>query len=498
MRYSYGITSALLSGVAALCLLTSLPAGAQEAQHEQLRGSSRAVPVAGAPASFAELTTTLMPAVVNISARQSVPVTEDPRPNGPRVEAVALGSGFLISADGYLVTNNHVVHPDPRARLLTLSVTLADGTEYDAELVGQDEASDLAVLKITRPRAFPFVAFGDSDRAHVGDWVVAIGNPFGLDGTVTSGIISALNRSTGSRGAFDRSIQTDASINSGNSGGPLFDMAGRVIGINRFILSPSGGNIGIGMAIPASDAEPIVRQLISGEPIQRGFIGVQIDAVDEDFAEALGIAENSGEFIQSVQPGQPAAAAGLQAADVVTSVNDEDITRDRSLSYIVSNIRPGTRVPLVYVRDGQERRTTVTVGRRPSEDDLRAGQPETFDPAQEGADQLEPGQGRGASEVVMGLRVSAITPIIARGLGAGPEMAGVVVLAVDPTADAARKGLVRGFVIHAANGKPVSTPEELEAVVIAAMAADRDAVLLRISARGQPERSVPVRLRSPG
>ncbi|MXO70175.1 Do family serine endopeptidase [Altererythrobacter buctensis] len=492
-----------------MTLMTGYPAGAQVAQNENLR-ISNAAPVPGAPASFADLTEALMPAVVNISTRQQVTVAQqNPFAGTPFADmfgnrggggaqtrqAQSLGSGFLISADGYVVTNNHVINPpDSNARLESVTVTLADGTEYEATVVGQDEQSDIAVLKINRAQPFPFVRFGDSSNARVGDWVIAIGNPFGLDGTVTSGIISAVHRSTGSRSAFDRYLQTDASINQGNSGGPLFDMAGNVIGINNAILSPSGGNVGIGLAIPAEDAAPVVQALMRGETIARGYLGVQIQPIDEDFAEALGIPRNSGEFIQGVQPGEAAEAAGLQAGDVVTSVNNLAVTRDRSLSYIVANIEPGTRVPVEYIRDGQTRRTTVTVGRRPSNEELRNQQQFGQDGSQED-DPLKPGASSGLAEQALGVQVIAITPQIARQLGGNADMTGVVITAVDPSADAATKGLARGVVISSANGQPVSTPQELEAQIRAVQQAGRGAIVLRVRQRGQPEVSMPVRLR---
>src|SRR5690606_8259577 len=265
------------------------------------RQISGIAPRSGAPASFADLTEQLQPAVVNISTRQQITVETNPfagtpfadlfgnRGGGPVTrEAQSLGSGFLVSADGYVVTNNHVIQPDGRAELKEVTVTMPDGTEYTAEVVGRDAASDLAVLKISGERPFPFVEFGDSRQARVGDWVVAIGTPFGLGGTVTSGIVSAVHRATGA-GAYERFIQTDASINRGNSGGPLFDMQGNVIGINNAIFSPSGGSVGIGFAIPAETAAPIVQKLISGEEILRGYLGVRIQPMSEDLAEALGL-----------------------------------------------------------------------------------------------------------------------------------------------------------------------------------------------------------------
>jgi len=501
VRYSYGITSALLAGGAAISLITGQPAGAQVAQNDD-RQISGIVPRAGAPASFADLTEQLAPAVVNISTRQRITVNANPLAGtpfadlfgnqGPQTrEAQSLGSGFIISADGYVVTNNHVIQPDGTAELEEVTVTMPDGTEYPAEVVGKDPQSDLAVLKITRREAFPFVHFGNSAEARVGDWVVAIGNPFGLGGTVTSGIVSAVLRNTGG-GAYERYIQTDASINRGNSGGPLFDMQGNVIGINNAIFSTTGGSVGIGFAIPADTAAPIVDKLIKGEEILRGYLGVRIQPMNEDLADALGLPANRGEFVQSVQPGEPAEVAGLQAGDVVLRVDGKDVTERQTLSFLVANIEPGKRINLDIVRDGERRTLPVTVGRRPSEETLAA---QLFNPDEQ--DPLQPPQARGEGlvEQALGLQVVPITPPIASQLGMAGVSQGVVVTAVDPNADAGRKGIARGTVILSANGRAIGDVAELEAAIQAAKAEGREAMLFRVRVRGAPEVSVPIRLR---
>ncbi len=507
MRYSYAFTSALLVGGAAISLLTGYPAGAQVAQNDRIQVQN-ALPVAGAPASFADLTEVLQPAVVNISTRQSITIPQAQNPfegtpfgqffnqrrGGPqRREATSLGSGFIVSADGYIVTNNHVVSPpNQQAQLEEVTVTLPNGTEYEAELVGTDPSSDLAVLKISRAEPFPFVNFGDSAQARVGDWVIAIGNPFGLGGTVTSGIVSAVQRSTGAGGAFDRYIQTDAAINRGNSGGPLFDMQGNVIGINNAILSPSGGSVGIGLAIPAEDAAPIVRSLIAGEAIERGYLGVQIQPVDEDIAEALGIQEGVGELVQGVQPGEAAESAGLQPGDVVISVNGQDVTPDNTLSRIVANIAPGTTVPLTYIRNGDRRRLNLTVGRRPSEEELMRQNMFQGDDEAAPAPQA-PEKGSGLMEDLLGIQAVEITPQIARQLGQPADTKGLAITAVNPNSDAALRGLSRGVMVLSANGRPVATVEELEEILRAVQSDGREAVLLRVRTRQGQTQSLPVR-----
>jgi serine protease Do len=505
VRYSYGITTALLAGGAAISLITGQPAGAQVAQNDD-RQMAGVVPRAGAPESFADLTEQLQPAVVNISTRQRITVNANPLAGTPFAdlfgnqgqgapttrEAQSLGSGFIVSADGYIVTNNHVIQPEGSAELEEITVTMPDGTEYTAEVVGNDAQSDLAVLKISGNRPFPFVHFGDSSHARVGDWVIAIGNPFGLGGTVTSGIVSAVLRNTGAGGAYDRYIQTDASINRGNSGGPLFDMQGNVIGINNAIFSTTGGSVGIGFAIPAETAAPIVDKLIKGEEILRGYLGVRIQPMNEDLADALGLPANRGEFIQSVQPGEPAEAAGLMAGDVVLKVDGKDVTPDQSLSFIVANIEPGRRINLELIRDGQRRTIPVTVGRRPSEEELAS---QVFNPdEQQDPLQRPPGAEGGVVEQALGLQVIPITPQIAGQLGV-QNAQGLVVTAVDPNSDAAAKGVARGTMILAVNGRNIASEQDLAAAISTAKAGGREAVLLRMRVRGAPEVSIPLRLR---
>ena len=505
MRYVYGLTSALLVGGAALSLTTGFPAGAQVAQNDE-GTMERIVPRAGAPSSFADLTQQLQPAVVNIATRQRIEVNSNPfagtpfadmfgRRNGQQQqpqtrEAQSLGSGFIISADGFVVTNNHVVSPNNRATLEEITVTMPDGTEYEAELVGADAASDLAVLKISRREPFPFVAFGDSSEARPGDWVVAIGNPFGLGGTVTSGIVSAVYRNTGQGGAYDRYIQTDASINRGNSGGPLFDMQGQVIGINNAIFSPSGGSVGIGFAIPSEIAEPIISQLRAGQEIERGFLGVSIQPVNDDLADSLGLQRNRGEFVQSVQEDGAADRAGIRPGDVVTAINGQAVTSEQTLSFLVANIAPGTRIPIDLIRDGSEMRVTATIGKRPSEEELRQQQ---FDPDAE--EPMEPGESDGTIEEKLGLQVLTLTPQIAGQLGVDDDTVGLVISAVDPNADAARKGLRRGDIILSANYAEVGSIADLEAVIAEAENTGREAVLLRVQRRGGRPQYIPVRLR---
>lgn len=516
MRYAYALTGALLLGGTAATLAIHNPADAQAAQNEP-GAIQAAAPRLGAPMSFADMVAKLQPAVVNISTTQKVTVQQQQNPfagtpfgelfgqqfgqqeggtGGPPVtrEAQSLGSGFIISPDGYIVTNNHVIAAGSKgATVESITVKMTDRKEYTARLVARDQASDLAVLKINAPGPLPFVKFGDSSRARVGDWVIAIGNPFGLDGTVTAGIVSALHRATG-LGVYDRFIQTDAAINQGNSGGPMFNMNGDVIGINSQILgSQGGGNIGIGFAIPAEEAKPIVEKLRAGGTISRGYLGVSIRPVDGDIAAALGVPKNQGELIGRVEPNGPGAKAGLHQGDVVTRVNGTAITPDTTLSYLVAAIPPGSQARFDLIRDGKPMSVTATVGTRPAEDQLAASQ--GGDEDGDGIPDDSGQQGQPAASNGLGLTVQPLTPAIARSLGVDAAVTGVVVSAVDPSSDAGGK-LKRGDVISAINAMPVRIPADLARGVAAAKAAGRPQVLLLVTRGRIAGQYIPVKLKS--
>lgn len=497
MRYVYAITAALLLGGTAIAISQQTPLSAQTAQNE---GMAAAAP-RGAPASLADMVERLQPAVVNISTRQQVKVASpfagtpfaDMFGEGARPQtrqAQSLGSGFLISADGYIVTNNHVVSAGGAgASVESITVRLTNREEYEARLIGRDPATDLAVLKIDAKKPLPFVKFGDSTRARVGDWVVAIGNPYALSGTVTAGIISAVHRNTG--GTYDRFIQTDASINQGNSGGPMFDMNGNVIGINSQILSPSGGNVGIGFAIPAEQAIPIIETLRKGQNVKRGYLGVQISPLGDDMADSLGLPKNRGEFVQGVEPGAGAEKAGIKPGDVIVRVNKRDVTPDDTLSMIVAALPIGSRVPIDLLRDGKPVSVTAVVGERPSEDKLaQFGQED-----EDGLPGNDEESNAKAAQETSGLTVLALTPGIIRQLGIDPATRGVVIAAVDQGSDASAKGLRKGDVVLAANGRPTTTEAQFTSAIREVIAAGRPAVLLQVQRRGGPVNFVPVRLR---
>ena len=515
MRYVYGISAAILLGGAA-ATLTVGPVGAQTAQNEP-GAIAAAAPRAGAPMSFADLAERLQPAVVNISTRQSVQIQQRRLPPGfeeffrrfggevpgndndgtVTQRGGSLGSGFIITADGYNVTNNNVDAPArPDAVVEQITVTLAARTEYEAEVVGRDTATDIAVLKINPTSRLPFVRFGNSETVRVGDWVVAIGNPFGLGGTVTAGIVSALHRNINA-GLYDRYIQTDASINSGNSGGPMFDLQGNVIGINTALISPTGGNVGIGFAIPADQIRPVVESLRRGERVRRGYIGVSLQDIDEGVAAALGIERNRGELIRSVTEGGPAARAGVEQGDVVITVAGQPVTPDQSLAYLVSRQPIGSRIPLEIIRDGRRRSVTVAVAERPSDEELAriSGiEPET--PVTDGGKDEPQSSGQRSTQQGLGLAVQALTPDLARQLRLTGDVRGLVVGTVDPNSDAARF-IQPGDIILAIDRVPTPTPEAAAAAVDRARRANRGTVLLLVRRGNAPPAYVGVELTRP-
>jgi serine protease Do len=509
VRYAYALTSALLLGGVASSVMLQQPLGAQTPQNAP-EAMAAAAP-RGAPMSFADLAARLQPAVVNISTTQRVQVGQQQNPfagtpfadlfgggqdnQGRPVtrQAQSLGSGFIISADGYIVTNNHVVAPGRQGAVVeSITVTLPDRREFRARLIGRDLASDLAVLKIEAAN-LPHVRWGDSERARVGDWVMAIGNPFGLGGTVTAGIISALHRNTGQGGAYDRYIQSDASINMGNSGGPMFDLNGNVIGVNTAIFSPSGGNVGIGFAIPAEQARPVVEALMRGGRVRRGYLGVQIQQISPDIAESLGIERNRGELIASVEPDQAAARAGIRQGDVVISVNGQPVTPDQTLSYLVSNAPIGSRVPIELIRNGRRQTVTVQVGERPPEEQLAARL--GGDDGEFGTETDEQGQ-KEAAQASLGLSVQPLTPAIARQVGVPAATRGLVIAAVDQSSDAATKGLRRGDVIISLNGRPVATAEDMRTAITEASRAGRSSVLALVQRGNNPARYVGLKVKT--
>jgi serine protease Do len=501
VRYAYGVATALLLGGTAFSLATG-SAGAQTAQN-----APAAMAPGGAPMSFAELSARLQPAVVNISTRQRVPVRTQTDPleeffrrfgfpenqapgqggGGPRTrETGSLGSGFLISPDGYIVTNNHLIQSATgNGTVDQVTVTLTNRREYPARIIGRDSASDLALLKI-EGQNLPFVEWGDSTRARVGDWVLAIGNPYGLGGTVTAGIISALHRGITGAGAYDRYIQTDASINMGNSGGPMFDLNGRVVGINSALISPTGASVGIGLAIPAELAKPVIDSLRRGQRPSRGYLGVGLQPLDENIAESLGLPKDRGEIVRSVQPNEPAARAGLQQGDVIVRVAGRDVNPDQTVSYIVANTPVGSRVPVEIIRGGRRQTITVTVGQRPTEEELARQLGQDNEPLAPETAPTTP------SNTVLGLQLQPLNPQIARALNLPTGARGVVITQVDPNSDAAEKSLQRGDLIVSVNQQAVTTPAQVQAAVEAARRAGRTSVLLLVKRGTGPEAFVGV------
>jgi serine protease Do len=456
-----------------------------------------------APDSFADLAAKLLPSVVNISTTQTVksdrgrehsgpeipqfppgsPFEEFFRdffehgvPKGGRPEAqprkgTSLGSGFIIDPTGYVVTNNHVI-----ADADEITVILHDDTNLKAEVVGRDTKTDIALLKVKTDKPLTAATWGDSDASRVGDWVLAIGNPFGLGGSVTAGILSARQRDINS-GPYDDFLQTDASINRGNSGGPMFNMDGQVIGINTAIYSPSGGSIGIGFAIPSALAKAVVAELQneSDHNVHRGWLGVRIQAVTDEIAESLGLDKARGALIASVSDNGPAQAAGIQAGDVVLSFDGREVSDMRRLPRLVAETPVGKTVPVTLWRKRSESSVQVKVGRLEESDQQQASTQET---PRKGA------KAEAGTVKTLGLTLSDVTADLKEKFSLADDTKGVVVVDVTKDSPAAAKGVRAGDLIMEAAQEEVKSPREVNSKVEEAKKSGRKSILLLVERQG--------------
>jgi serine protease Do len=493
VRIAYGVTALLLLSGSAFALSTGKTGGPVPVAGSVALAQSGIAPK-GAPDSFADLVEQLQPAVVNISTKQKVEVVAGINPfTGERVtqkqDQASGGSGFIISADGYIVTNNHVIAGGPNGNAVdSVTVTLSNNKEYKAKIIGRDPISDVALIKIDAT-GLPFVEMESSTKSRVGDWVVAIGNPLGLGSSVTAGIISALQRNIGTGTAYDRFIQTDTAINPGNSGGPLFNLQGKVIGINNRLISPTGANIGVGFAIPAEEAAPVIETLKKGSSPERGYLGIGVQPVNERVADSLGLAKNRGEVITLVQNGQPGDKGGLKENDIVLKVNGKELSPDTTLTYVVANTKPGSKIPIEILREGKAMTLNVTVGTRPPEDKIGR---ENFNP-----DENKDFEGETTDadakflRDAMGISVVPMDAGIARRLGLPSDTKGLVV-DIAGTGSAAQAGLQRVDIIVTVGYKPITTVGELVTAIKQARSAGRSNILLGVRRRGGPVQNVAV------
>jgi serine protease Do len=481
MNRSFSMTKtfrkSLLGLVAAGLLGSTVLTGVVPLAFEAQAQSQQQVGAIDPSRGFSELVDRVMPAVVSVEVKFTNTAAADE--NGDQIpeqfkeffeqfpqfrerfgdqrrerpkQGGGLGSGFVISADGYVVTNNHVVEKADEVK-----VSFENGTSYDAKVIGTDPKTDLALLKIQSDKTFPMVAFTDTD-AKVGDWVMAVGNPFGLGGTVTQGIVSARGRNIGS-GPYDDFLQIDASINRGNSGGPAFNLEGEVIGVNTAIFSPSGGSVGIGFAIPANMVKNVVESLKTDGAVTRGWLGVRIQGVTDELAEGLGLKEARGAVVSDLTEKSPAQDAGIKQGDTILDFNGQAIKDSRDLSRVVASVKPGTEVPVNLIRDGKAMTLKVKIGVMPNETPRMAGKAEAPSNALAG----------------LGLEVAP-----------ADDGAGVKVLKVDPKSVAAEKGIKAGDTILEVAGVEVQSPSD----VAKALEGDASKRVLMLLKQGDDQRFV--------
>jgi serine protease Do len=444
---------------------------------------------AGAPFSFADLVERVSPAVVTVTA-ETTETDQQALLNSPENlpepfrdffnqfgqgrqlqvprKATSTGSGFIIDRSGFIVTNNHVIDGAKK-----IEVKLPDGRTFEAKLLGTDSSTDVALLKVKTDKPLPTVEFGDDRQLRVGDWVIAVGNPFGLSNTVTAGIVSSLSRDVPGSGPYNDFIQIDAPINRGNSGGPTFDLRGQVVGMNSMIFSPSGGSVGIGFAIPSSTIRDVVAQLETHGKVARGWLGVSIQSITPDIASSLGIKQSKGAIVASVVPGGPASKAGFEQGDVVVAINGKDVEDNRDLTRRVAALPAGTRAVFTVLRQGSQKTLSAQIAQRKDE------QVASATPAQSNEAPATTGE-------AMGLGLAAVTPEIRRSYNLEGNVEGVLVTRVDPNSDAADKGLQPGDVLISIGNHSVRTPQDVQGRVAEAHAQGRKSVLVLVAGTNGP------------
>ena len=476
----------LIAGAVALALATSGIVWAQVNAPDTTIATPQQQAQAPAMPSFADVAERVTPAVVNVMVVEGegrlaeVPDMQD-LPDGTRPEEFfhhffqqpgsserpqtqGVGSGFLVDADGYIVTNHHVIDGAQE-----VTVTLQDGAKFKAQVVGRDDKTDLALIKIDAGRPLPYVALGGSGKPRVGDWVLAVGNPFGLGGSVNAGIVSARGRDIHA-GPYDDYIQIDAPINRGNSGGPLFDAQGNVIGVNTAIYSPTGGNVGIGFAIPIDTVRTVVAALRTNGRVDRGWLGVQIQPVTEELAEALGLKEATGVLVAGVVPNGPASHIDLRPGDVILSAGGQTLKDYKELPKLVAATQAGTRLTLQVLRNGEPRTVEASVGAMPN--DQKLADRSTDSNVAEGPR--------------LGLYLAPLTPELRREQGLDADSTGVYVAKVEPNSPASRAGIEPGTLILMVGAQAVTTPEQVVVAVRKAAQEKQASVLLRIERNGSP------------